>query len=56
MIPGIWLTALHCSSIKLFGNISNFGVKDEGYVQKWRLWYKTSDISKTMQSRAKVTT
>jgi len=27
-----------------------------GYVQTWQLRYKTSDISQTKQSRAKVTT
>jgi len=31
-------------------------VKDEGYVQKWHLRYKTSDISEMKQSRAKLTT
>jgi len=30
--------------------------KDEGYVQKWHLRYKTRDIYETKQSRAKVTT
>ena len=28
--PGTWITALHCSSILLCGNISKFWVKDEG--------------------------
>jgi len=28
----------------------------KGYVQKWHVQYKTSDISETMHSRAKVTT
>ena len=32
------------------------GERRDGYVQKWHLWYKTSDISETKQSRAKVTT
>jgi len=31
-------------------------VKDEEYVQKWPLRYKSSDISEMKQSRAKVTT
>ena len=31
-------------------------MKDEGYVQKMHLQYKTSDISETKQYRAKVTT
>jgi len=29
-------------------------VKDEEYVQKWPLRYKTSDVSEMKQSRAKV--
>jgi len=31
-------------------------VKDKGYVQKWHLQYKTSDISETNQSVAIVIT
>jgi len=31
-------------------------VNDDGYVQKWHLRYKTSDISETKQSKAKATT
>jgi len=54
--PGNWLTALHWSSIELRENISKFWAKDEGYVQKWHLRYKTSDISETKQSIAKLTT
>ena len=37
------------------GNISKFWVKDDEYLQKWHLQYKTSDISETKQSGAKVT-
>ena len=35
---------------------SNFGWKTKEYVQKWHLWYKTSNTSETKQSRANVTT
>jgi len=38
------------------GSSPNFGQKTRGYVQRWRLLYKTSDISEMKQSRAKVTT
>ena len=36
--------------------ISKFWAKDEGYAQKWHFPYKTSDISETKRSIAKVTT
>jgi len=46
-------TVLHCSSLYLYGNISKFWVKVEGYVQNWHLRYKSSDrpISETKQSK-----
>jgi len=31
-------------------------MKDKGVCTKWRMRYKTSDISETKQSRAKLTT
>jgi len=31
-------------------------VEDKGYVQQWHLRYKTSDISETKRSRAKIST
>jgi len=52
--PGSLHYTAHRSNSR--GNTSKFWVKEEGYVQKWHLWYKTSDISETKQSRAKVTT
>jgi len=36
------------------GTSPNFGWKTRGYVQRWHLRYKTSDISEAKQSRANV--
>ena len=55
--PGTWLSlcATLCDRSNFRGTSPNFGQKTRGYVQKWYLQYKTSDISETKQSRAKVT-
>jgi len=56
--PGTWLTTYITLLTDLtLERISKYRVKvDDGYVQKWHLRYKTSDISERKQSTAKLTT
>jgi len=49
----------HCTALlidlTLGEHLQILGERRGGYVQKWHLRYKTSDISETKQSRAKLT-
>ena len=54
-ISGTWLTALILFIHLTLGNISKHRAKEKGMCH-WHWRYKTSDISETKESRAKVTT